>query len=163
MDETVTDEQFIEGVEHPVEFRGTAREYFGIWIVNILLSIVTLGIYGAWAKVRDKKYFYGNTFIDNQNFSYHARGLQILIGRVIVFVGLIALSASQYVSLTLYGFLFLVFLGFLPWLVCRALLFNARVSSYRNVRFNFDGKYGGALVSYIILPIVSVFTLYFEP
>jgi len=95
------------------------------------------------------------------NFSYHARGLQIFIGRVIVFGLLLALSASQFVSIGLYFILLLVFLGFFPWLICRALMFNARVSSYRNVRFNFDGKYGGALLSYIVLPIVSVFTLYF--
>ena len=49
---------------HQVEFRGQTGEYFGIWIVNVLLSIITLGIYGAWAKVRDKKYMYGSTFID---------------------------------------------------------------------------------------------------
>ena len=161
MDITQNESQYIDVVEHPVEFRGTAKEYFGIWIVNVLLSIVTLGMYGAWAKVRDRKYFYGETYIDDQNFSYHARGLQIFIGRVIVFGLLMALSLSQYVSLTLYGVLLVVFLGFFPWLICRALKFNARVSSYRNVRFDFDGKYGGALLSYIVLPFVSIFTLYF--
>ena len=41
----------------PFRFTGTAREYFGIWIVNILLTIVTLGIYSAWAKVRRMRYF----------------------------------------------------------------------------------------------------------
>ena len=148
-------------IEHPVEFHGTAKEYFGIWIVNVLLSIVTLGIYGAWAKVRDKKYFYGNTFIDGQNFDYHASGKQIFIGRLIVFGALLALSASQFVSIALYGVLFLVLIILLPWIICRALLFNARVTSYRNVRFDFDGKYGGAFVSYFLLPFVSAFTAYF--
>ena len=161
MDNNTQEGAHAEFIEHPVEFRGTAKEYFGIWIVNVLLSIVTIGIYGAWAKVRDKKYFYGNTFIDEQSFSYHARGLQIFIGRAIVFGALFALSASQLVSIGLYLVLLVVFLGFLPWLVCRALLFNARVSSYRNVRFNFDGKYGGAFVSYFLLPFASVFTAYF--
>jgi len=161
MDIATHDEQYVEAIEHPVEFRGTAKEYFGIWIVNVLLSIVTLGIYGAWAKVRDKKYFYGNTLIDGQNFSYHAKGKQIFIGRVIVFGALMALSASQLVSIGLYIVLLIIFLGLTPWLVCRALMFNARVSSYRNVRFNFGGKYGGAFVSYILLPFASVFTLYF--
>ena len=42
-------------------FTGNASEYFGIWIVNLLLSIVTFGIYTAWAKVRRLRYFYGNT------------------------------------------------------------------------------------------------------
>lgn len=36
----------------PLTFTGTGAEYFGIWIVNLLLTIVTLGIYSSWAKVR---------------------------------------------------------------------------------------------------------------
>jgi Zn-dependent protease with chaperone function len=56
----------------PFEFRGRAGEYFGIWIVNVLLSIITLGIYSAWAKVRRLRYFYGNTWLDGHNFEYHA-------------------------------------------------------------------------------------------
>ena len=51
-----------------LEFRGSGREYFRIWIVNLLLSILTLGIYSAWAKVRKKKYFYRNTLLDDHNF-----------------------------------------------------------------------------------------------
>ena len=39
-------------------FSGTGGEYFGIWIVNILLSMATLGIYSAWAKVRRMQFFY---------------------------------------------------------------------------------------------------------
>lgn len=147
-------------VEHPVEFHGTAGEFFGIWIVNVLLSIVTLGIYGAWAKVRTKKYFYGQTSIDSHNFDYHATGLQIFIGRVIVVLALILLGASQFISIFLYMALILVLLVVLPFIIIRALRFNARVSSYRNVRFNFDGTYGGGFIAYFLLPIANIFTLY---
>lgn len=45
----------------PFRFTGTARQYFGIWIVNLLLTLLTLGVYAARAKVRTKRYFYGNT------------------------------------------------------------------------------------------------------
>ena len=55
-------------VNLPFEFRGNGGEYFRIWIVNLLLTIVTLGIYSAWAKVRRLRYFYGNTFLDGQSF-----------------------------------------------------------------------------------------------
>ncbi len=30
-------------------FTGNGGEYFRIWIVNLMLTIVTLGIYSAWA------------------------------------------------------------------------------------------------------------------
>ena len=58
---------------HEFSFTGNAKEYFGIWIVNLLLSIITIGIYTAWAKVRRQRYFYGNTWMDGHNFEYHAK------------------------------------------------------------------------------------------
>ncbi|HEX8601991.1 MAG TPA: DUF898 family protein, partial [Pseudoduganella sp.] len=52
----------LQGVEPEIreerfEFTATGGEYFRIWIVNLLLTIVTLGIYSAWAKVRRNQYF----------------------------------------------------------------------------------------------------------
>ncbi|MFP5306510.1 MAG: DUF898 family protein, partial [Gammaproteobacteria bacterium] len=44
-----------------LQFSGSGGEYFRIWIVNLLLSVLTLGIYSAWAKVRRMQYFYRNT------------------------------------------------------------------------------------------------------
>ena len=44
-------------VSMPVEFSGRGGEYFRIWIVNLVLTILTFGIYSAWAKVRTKRYF----------------------------------------------------------------------------------------------------------
>ena len=59
-------------------FRGDGMEYFKIWIVNILLTIITLGIYSAWATVRNNRYFYSNLYLDNDNFRYLAEPLAIL-------------------------------------------------------------------------------------
>src|SRR5207342_1173106 len=72
-------------VNVPFEFNATGGEYFRIWIVNLLLTIVTLGIYSAWAKVRRLRYFYGSTVLDGHSFEYHGRPLAILKGRLIVF------------------------------------------------------------------------------
>ena len=55
---------------HGVEFTGNAREFFGIWFVNLVLSVLTLGIYSAWAKVRTERYFYGNTRFGGAPFEY---------------------------------------------------------------------------------------------
>ena len=69
--------------EKPFKFTGNAVEFFGIWVVNIALTIVSLGIYSAWAKVRTKQYFYGNTLLDHSAFQYLATPVQILKGRII--------------------------------------------------------------------------------
>lgn len=146
--------------EHPVDFQGTAGEYFGIWIVNVLLGIVTLGIYSAWAKVRNKKYFYGNTFIADNAFDYHATGWQILKGRLIVIAAILALTIVNFLSPILYLILYFLLLLLIPLIIIRALRFNARVSSYRNVRFNFDAGFWHAFAVFFLLPIANFFTLF---
>ena len=148
-----------EGVIHQVEFRGTTNEYFGIWIVNVMMSILTLGIFSAWAKVRYKKYFYGNTFIDDHNFDYHATGQQILVGRLIVFGAYLVLMVSQFVHISLYIGLLLLLFGALGWLISRAIRFNARMSSYRNVRFDFAGNGMDGWLRYVLYPIFIYFGL----
>ncbi len=40
-------------------FTGAASEYLGIWFVNILLTILTLGIYSAWAREGAAQFYYG--------------------------------------------------------------------------------------------------------
>ncbi len=141
------------------EFRGRAGEWFGIWIVNLLLTIVTVGIYSAWAKVRTKKYFYQNTYVAGRNFDYHATGMQILIGRIIFVAGFVLyalLSAIPVVNLVLLiGLLFLV-----PFLLVRSIRFNAIVTSWSNVRFGFDGQAGQAFLVFILYPFLAVLSLY---
>ena len=64
-----------------LEFRGNGREYFQVWIVNLCLTLVTLGIFSAWAKVRKKRYFYSNLILDGTPFQYLASPIPILRGR----------------------------------------------------------------------------------
>ena len=51
--------------------------------VNLALSIVTLGIYSAWASVRTRRYFYANTRVAGSPFEYSAKPLPILRGRIL--------------------------------------------------------------------------------
>jgi len=143
---------------HDFEFRGNAKEYFGIWIVNLLLSIVTIGIYTAWAKVRRLRYFYGNTFLDGHNFEYHAKPKQILIGRIIVVAALVIYNILATIS-PVFALLVIPYLLAFPWILNKAMRFNARVTSYRNVRLDFHGTYWKALLAFIIMPILSILTL----
>lgn len=143
----------------PFDFHGTGSEYFKIWIVNTILSIITLGIYSAWAKVRRKQYFYGNTRLESASFEYLADPVKILKGRVIVAVLFIFYSVVSEIFPMVGAVLSLLFLGILPWLVIRALCFNARNSAYRNIRFGFNGTLKEAVKAYLLWPILVPFTL----
>jgi len=144
---------------HAVEFTAHAGEYFRIWIVNLALTIVTLGIYSAWAKVRKRRYFYGHTRIDGESFEYRGNPLAILKGRLIA-VALFAVfyAIGHYAPLYIWA-VYLVLLFFGPWLVVRSLAFNAYNTAYRNVRFAFSGTYGtclGLVLGYGLLTLVTL-------
>lgn len=143
----------------PFQFKGAGGEYFKIWIVNVLLSIVTLGIYSAWAKVRRKQYFYGNTYVADSAFRYLADPVKIFKGRMLVVLIFIIYSIINEV-LPVVGALLSVGVFFLlPWIVVRSLMFNARNSSLRNIRFNFKGTYAEAAKAYILYPLLAAVTL----
>jgi uncharacterized membrane protein YjgN (DUF898 family) len=150
----------------PLSFTGTAGEYFRIWIVNLFLSLVTLGIYSAWAKVRKKRYFYGNTWLDGSNFEYHGDPRAILRGRLMALLFFLTYTLVGEFSHRAAAALALVGLPALPWLLLRSFRFNAVNSSYRHVRFGYHGSYREALVSVLpvfLFPLVTVLLGAFEP
>ena len=149
----------MSNAETPIIFTGKAKEYFGIWIVNLLLSIITLGIYSAWAKVRRKKYFYQNTLIEGVGFDYHASPIAILKGRIIAFVLFVLYNILAGLNPILAIGLLVAFMVALPWIITRGMLFNARNSSHRGLRFDFDGKYGQAFLIFVLFPILIVLSL----
>jgi len=137
-----------------LEFKGSGSEYFKIWIVNLFLSIVTLGIYSAWAKVRRKRYLYGNTSIEGASFEYHASPITILKGRLIAVALLIVYSVLSELFPLLGFFLLILLLAFIPWIVWRSLRFNARMTSLRNVHFSFKGRLGKSYLYYLVIPFI---------
>jgi uncharacterized membrane protein YjgN (DUF898 family) len=143
----------------PFEFNGSGSEYFRIWIVNILLTIVTLGIYSAWAKVRNKQYFYGNTRVHAAGFEYLASPNQILKGRAIVGGVLIAYWAVSAFLPYVEALFILAFVFLFPWLAVRSLAFNAHNSAWRNIRFGFRAGYLEAFKVYILWPLLAAVTL----
>ena len=148
-----------EPTEIPFEFLGTGKQYFKIWIVNILLSIVTLGIYSAWAKVRRKQYLHGSTRLQGAAFEYLADPVKILKGRIIVIGFFLLTYVVTYVVPASQIIFTLVFLAALPWVIVRSLMFNARNSALRNIRFGFKGSVKDAALVYLWWPLVAVFTL----
>lgn len=129
---------------HVMEFRGNAGTYFRIWIVNTLLTLITLGIYSAWAKVRTRRYMLGSTYLNNSNFDYHADPKKILMGRIVVGIFAAGYFFSQMISPFLSLALALIWAGFFPWLLVRGSIFNLTNTSYRNIRFGFKKDYQGA-------------------
>ncbi len=150
----------MENQEQRFSFTGSGSEYFRIWIVNLILSILTLGIYSAWAKVRRMQYFYRNTRLNESSFDYHGTAIAILKGRLIA----VALFASYYIFIKLMPMLglaiALLIALVMPFLLVISFRFRLYNSSYRGLRFGFFGSVKSAYVTFLALPIATLFTLY---
>lgn len=156
-------ERNLEIPEHPpelsLEFRGSAREYFRIWIVNLCLTLLTLGIFSAWAKVRKKRYLYSHTTLGGTPFQYLGQPIPILKGRVIAAIGFMAYFTSSHLIVSLLPYVLAAGLVVAPWVIVRSAAFNARYSAFRNMTFHFDGRYLGALkvlYAWGIIPVLVI-------
>lgn len=143
---------------HAFEFHGSAREYFRLWIVNTLLTLVTCGIFSAWAKVRKRRYFRGNTRLLGHAFDYRADPRRLLIGNVVVAVAFLTYGVVGQVYPWVRIFAFVVGVLLLPWVVIRSLAFNAHNTAYRGLRFAYRQTYGMAAMTYLAQAVVVVVT-----
>ncbi|MDE2429524.1 MAG: DUF898 domain-containing protein, partial [Burkholderiales bacterium] len=145
----------VQPMEQQCIFTGSGQEYFRIWIINLCLTIATLGIYSAWAKVRRLQYFDRNTQLDGAVFNFHGDPVSILRGRVIAVVLLFGydylFGLSRVLSVTVVVALILL----LPMMLRSALRFRLRNTSYRGLRFDFSGSVTGAYLTY--LPVIILF------
>ncbi len=144
---------------YSVEFTGSGQEYFRIWIVNVFLTIITLGIYAAWAKVRTRRYFYRNTLLDGHPFDYTADPVALLKGYAIVAAGLLLYylvkTFNPLYSIVVFGLFSLI----IPLLVYKSLRFFTYHSVYRNIRFRFLGTAGEGYRTYLFYALLIPFTL----
>lgn len=142
-----------------IEFTGTTKEYFGIWISNLVLTFATLGIYSAWAKVRRVRFFRNHTIIADFPLNYHATGLQLLIGRIIGVLIIVAYTIVSTVEPIATVFITIAFMFIYSWLANRSLRFTARMTSWRNIRFNWHGTYWKTFWYFGILPLIGLLSL----
>ncbi|HYW58775.1 MAG TPA: YjgN family protein [Polaromonas sp.] len=127
-----------------VEFTGSGSEYFRIWIVNLLLLLVTLGIYFPWAKVRRLRYFYGNTLVDGEPLGFHGDPKKMLKGYFLVGVLFTLYSAAGKFSATAGFVAFLILVAIWPALLKSSMQFRLANTSWRGLRFGFRGSLGDA-------------------
>jgi uncharacterized membrane protein YjgN (DUF898 family) len=66
-----------------VVFRGELGSFIGLAAVNLLLTIVTLGIYRFWARTRVRRFLWENTTFAEEPLEYRGKGLELLVGAIL--------------------------------------------------------------------------------
>ena len=134
-----------------IRFTGSGSEYFRIWIVNLLLIVVTLGLYLPFAKARRIHYFYANTLVDGQALSFHGDPWKMFRGFVLLVVLMGLYLGLSWLSPLLGALAFLALLLLWPPLWRAGMRFRLSHTSWRGLRFGFAGDVAGAYG--VFLPI----------
>ena len=134
-----------------IAFTGSGSEYFRIWIVNLLLTLVTLGIYYPWAKVRRLRYFHGNTLVGGRPLGFHADPKKMLKGYLLVGVllALYSVAGNFHAVAGLVAFVAVMLIW--PALLKSSMQFRLANTSWRGLRFRFTGDLRGAYAA--MLPL----------
>ena len=148
---------------HPIEFTGSGGEYFRVWIVNVLLSIVTLGIYTPWARRRTAQYFYSHTHVAGSPLEFAAQQRKMVVGFLMMaalyLAYQIAAETGQELasSLLLFGFAALA-----PFLWGSAMRFRLSATRWRGVRLAFTASWKEVyLASWPVFAFAAIWVIVF--
>ena len=145
------------------KFTGEASEYFRIWVVNTFLTIITLGLWSPWAKIRKRRFLLRHTWVAGANFEYHARPWPIFRGRLIASVAFIVYWFTGEINPSYAPWIALLIAVVAPWLVVSSLRFNLSNTSYRNLRFAFDGTLMDGVKALWPLALIAALTVAYPP
>jgi uncharacterized membrane protein YjgN (DUF898 family) len=147
----------------PFRFTGTAGEYFRVWVVNTFLVIVTIGLWSPWAKIRKRRFFLRNTWVAGANFDYHASPWPILRGRLIAGALFVAYWFLGELNPRYAPWIALLVAVLAPWIVVSSLRFNLTNTSYRNLRFSFEGNVRDAVAALWPIWLVALSAVLYPP
>lgn len=153
-------------------FTGTWREFAPIAFTNLLLTIVTLGVYRFWARARERRYLWSRTEFIDDTLEWTGTGKEMFVGFLIVMAAL--LPAILFIQ---FGFQAMVLRGqvALAGVIMAALYLGffvlAGLARYRALRYRLSRTYWhgirgggdpggwGFAVSYLWKTIVGAFAI----
>jgi uncharacterized membrane protein YjgN (DUF898 family) len=153
-------------------YHGTGGSLFGLTIVNALLTLITFGIYSFWAKNKVREFHYGHTELEGDRFAYHGTGGELFAGAlkvsVLMFVFLILFGISAAIAggevagpaqLAIVPLFYLAIFCLMPIAINGARRYRLSRSSWRGIRFAYDGRWRdflGLMIKGSLLTIVTL-------
>lgn len=156
------------GSSHAVEFTGNWKEYLPIALTNLILTIVTLGIFRFWAKARERRYLWSRSRLIGDRLEWTGTGSEMFIGFLIAMGVLVGSVAFLFGGAVLLGDWFMVmgliaFYVFILWAVgfarFRALRYRLSRTYWRGIRGGSDDNgvsYGWTALGNNFLAILTL-------
>ncbi|RYF16870.1 MAG: DUF898 domain-containing protein [Comamonadaceae bacterium] len=127
---------------YPLEFSGGGGEFFRVWIVNVLLTVVTFGFYTPFARRRTAQYFWGHTMVADSPLEFTAQQKKMVVGFLLLVVLYLAFKvAAETGQDTTVSLMMLAGAGFAPYFWGSAMRFRLNATRWRGVRLQFTATW----------------------
>jgi len=152
-----------------LSFHGSGGTLFGIYVVNILMTLATFGVYRFWGRVKVRRFLLSQTSFEGDRFAYHGTGKELLLGfiKALLFVGLpisalslaARLSGDRTIHIVTQIFTSLLVFLFIPVAMVGARRYRLSRTSWRGIRFSFRGQVWPFVRLFMFASILSTLTL----
>ncbi|HXJ77998.1 MAG TPA: YjgN family protein [Candidatus Methylomirabilis sp.] len=137
--------------KHRLTFHGSGGTLLGIHIVNVLFTLLTIGVYYCWAKTRVRRYLFSESAFEGDRFAYHGTGKELLLGFLKAFVVFLVpvivlsivrdqLDVDPRIKTTAAFLISVLFLIFIPVAMVGSRRYRLTRTSWRGIRFSFRGR-----------------------
>lgn len=137
----------------PVRFSGVGRDYFRIWLVNLLLTVLTLGLFRPWAEARALRYLQAHTWVAGHALVYRGRP-HVLPGAGWFALSLLGLGGAMATGWPLAGAgAYALVAALVPLWWWKAWRVRVEQTTWRGLHLDFHGSVAGAYRA-LALPLV---------
>jgi uncharacterized membrane protein YjgN (DUF898 family) len=149
--------------ELDIRFTGSGSEYFRIWAVNLLLILLSCGLYLPFAKIRRIRYLYANTLIDGEALAFHGDAWKMFRGFLLLAVLMLAYTFAGEFSPAAALPAFLLLCAVWPALWRAAMQFRLGNTSWRGLRLGFEGSLAAAYLAYLPVAVPMALSVLLTP
>ncbi|MCW5323178.1 DUF898 domain-containing protein [Verminephrobacter aporrectodeae subsp. tuberculatae] len=143
---------------YSLEFIGSGGGYFRVWIVNLLLQCMTLGIYTPWARRRTAQYFYNHTLVAGSPLEFTGSLRKMVLGFVLLILLYLTYSIASSTGQALAVLLFFLAGAVLaPFFWRNAMRFRLNATRWRGLRWQFVASWREVYLAswpLFVLPLV---------
>jgi uncharacterized membrane protein YjgN (DUF898 family) len=153
---------------HVFSFQGTGTALFALVMKNMMLTLLTLGVYMPWAKTERRKFLWQNVEIAGHRLRYHGTGKELFKGYLKVVLAYVLVALVSVMSDRMFGKaagnwvrlgLVLVILPLIPYAIWGSNRYLLSRTSWRGVHFRLEGgagKYAKTFFSGFFLTLVTL-------
>ena len=130
-------------------FTGEGGRFFGIWAVNLILTIVTLGLYYPWAKAATRKFLWNETSVKDNRFVFHGTGKEMFKGFIIAYGIILGMLGIMFIFPMGIILFYIGLLVLAPIAIFGGWKYRMSRTSYRGIYFSFNGDRGEFIKLYL--------------